>query len=265
MKQKDEQTYLAYGKIEKSLKENFFDCLKQSFLKYLETGPRSNEKLRILHGFINECIKNALNDSTYEVISLSEDASCSEQTIEGLYMDKKVDIVIKSKNKIIGGIAIKFVMSNYKQNANNYFENMLGETVNIRSNELRTPYFQIFIISHIVPYFKNTKEILRWDEFGDEYLKKYAQLSNQNPDDELSVPNLTLLCVLDTNEETELFKHNQIKSRSDYKAFFEGNEFKINYYEILPNGIKFGRNVVYNDFDKFIKDVSEILKANDTN
>ena len=63
--------------------------------------------------------------------------------------DKKVDITITKQNKPIAGFAIKFVMQNYSQNSNNYFENMLGETANIRSN--RIPYFQIFIILDNLP------------------------------------------------------------------------------------------------------------------
>ena len=68
-----------------------------------------------------------------------------EKEINGRYYDKKVDITIAYKNKIVAGIGVKFVQQNYAQNSNNYFENMLGETANIRTNKI--PYFQIFIIS----------------------------------------------------------------------------------------------------------------------
>jgi hypothetical protein len=51
-------------------------------------------------------------------------------------------------------------MQNYSQNSNNYFENMLGETANIRSSNI--PYFQIFIIPDEIPYYKKEKgKILR--------------------------------------------------------------------------------------------------------
>ena len=61
----------------------------------------------------------------------------------GRYINKNVDIVIY-KRTVIAGIGVKFVMQNYSQNSNNYFENMLGETANIRSKNI--PYFQIFVI-----------------------------------------------------------------------------------------------------------------------
>ncbi|WP_434337424.1 hypothetical protein V2P72_01835 [Mesomycoplasma hyopneumoniae] len=61
------------------------------------------------------------------------------------YYDKKVDIGIEYKNEIISGIGLKFVVQNYLQNSINYFENMLGETGNIRSQNDKL-YFQILII-----------------------------------------------------------------------------------------------------------------------
>ena len=75
-----------------------------------------------------------------------------EAKILGRYMNKNVDITIKKDGKAVAGIAIKFVMSNYSQNSNNYFENMLGETANIRANKI--PYFQIFCYTRGSPYYK---------------------------------------------------------------------------------------------------------------
>ena len=60
-------------------------------------------------------------------------------------------------------------MRNYSQNSNNYFENMLGETANIRSNSI--PYFQIFIIFDKVPYY---------EQGG--IFKKYDNISRHNLD-----------------------------------------------------------------------------------
>ena len=86
----------------------------------------------------------------------------------GRYVDKKVDITISKKDATmhkdipVAGIAVKFVMQNYSQNSNNYFENMLGETANIRAN--KCPYFQIFIILDRLPYYKKeTKRITKWE------------------------------------------------------------------------------------------------------
>lgn len=62
-----------------------------------------------------------------------------EMKLDGRYIDKVVDITILKNSKPIAGIGVKFVMQNYSQNSNNYFENMLGETANIRCANI--PYF----------------------------------------------------------------------------------------------------------------------------
>ena len=64
--------------------------------------------------------------------------------MSGRYMEKRVDIVVLKDEKDIAGIGVKFVMSNYSQNSNNYFENMLGETANIRAGKKK--YFQVLLL-----------------------------------------------------------------------------------------------------------------------
>ena len=120
----------------------FLRVLGNSFRTYLATGSRSNEKLKILHGAISTDLQNRIGYE-YTINSLGF-RDGHEKSAPGRYMDKMVDITISKSGKVIAGIAVKFVMSNYSQNSNNYFENMLGETANLRSNNI--PYFQIFII-----------------------------------------------------------------------------------------------------------------------
>ncbi|MEG7979006.1 MAG: hypothetical protein NY202_03795 [Mollicutes bacterium UO1] len=73
-------------------------------------------------------------------------------------MDKRVDIAITKGEETVAGLGVKFIMSNYSQNSNNYFESMLGETANIRTNNIL--YFQIVICFARPPYFeeKNNNE-----------------------------------------------------------------------------------------------------------
>ena len=127
----------------------FLTVLKKSFIAYLQTGARSNKKLEILHGAISRDLCERINDEKYSISSLGYGIG-KERKIIGRYVDKKVDITVCENNIPIAGIAVKYVMSNYSQNSNNYFENMLGETANIRS--ARIPYFQIFIIPDRIPY-----------------------------------------------------------------------------------------------------------------
>jgi hypothetical protein len=54
---------------------------------------------------------------------------------------------------VLGSIGVKLINNNFAQNANNYFENMLGETVNLRINN--QPYSQLIIVSEFLPYLNN--------------------------------------------------------------------------------------------------------------
>src|SRR5690554_7157206 len=88
---------------------DFLEAIKRSFLVSLETSPRSNEKLKVLHGFIAEDLQKRLGKE-YVVKSLGfQDGK--EAKILGRYMNKNVDITIKKGGKAVAGIAIKFVRS----------------------------------------------------------------------------------------------------------------------------------------------------------
>ena len=128
----------------------FLEAVSESFRVYLVKGTsRSNDKLKPIHSRIARDLAEMLGDG-YTVHSLGFGAG-REKDIAGRYMDKKVDIAVFKGVRPVAGIAVKFVMRNSLQNSVNYFENMLGETANIRCN--RVPYFQVFITFDHIPYF----------------------------------------------------------------------------------------------------------------
>lgn len=233
--------------------------LKESFIKYLNTSARSNEKLKILHGYIADSIKQKLSDD-YRVDSIDL-SNGKEQTITGNYMPKKVDItiskIVDNKPIHIAGIAVKFVMSNYFQNSNNYFENMLGETSNIRKAGI--PYFQIFIIDHWLPYFDDSKNISKWEEITSEKLLKYRKLSFEDVISNLFVPSKTFLHIIDKKfnnfEIDDLFK---CKNLNEYKNFCLKNDFNFVNYKL--EDFECGEAAILNDYDKFIDYVVDEIK-----
>lgn len=77
----------------------------------------------------------------------------------------KCYITISKNCHILVGYAVKFVIRNYSQNGNNYFENMLGKTANIRSNGKL--YFKIFIIFDKFPYYENSAKCKKYDEINE--------------------------------------------------------------------------------------------------
>lgn len=231
----------------------FLNVAKASFKKYLETGARSNEKLKIFHGAISEDLYNRLNDPfSYHVYSLGFGHG-TEKAIQGRYINKWVDITVTNNSgEPIAGIAVKYVMSNYQQNSNNYFENMLGETANIRCSNI--PYFQMFIIPEYIPYFDNSKQITKWEHFDIHNIEKYIQLSKDNVDSFLHTPNKTLVAILDFNPSGR----GKLRTLSEYRNYYLNNHFEALYSEAEYS---FSRGVVYNDYDLFMNKVVHTIKG----
>ena len=63
------------------------------------------------------------------------------QKLKESIIQKNLDIAVFENKKIIATVSFKFVTSNYKQNANNYFENLMGETANIRRQNIGFAHF----------------------------------------------------------------------------------------------------------------------------
>ena len=231
------------------LNQDLLLTIKESYKKYLECGPRSNEKLVGLHGFIAKCLEKELGAdkicSRYSIKSLGYNDG-KEGIIRGVYYDKKVDITIYKDSNPIAGIAVKFVTSNYSQNSNNYFENMLGETANIRSNGI--PYFQIFLIQECVPYFNENKEIEKYEKITENKLYKYIELSNDSSSKGFHIPNKTFIGIFTINN----FLPPPKISRETYIKYFYNNNFSFSF---LKDDLNFGPSVIYNDFTSFIEEV----------
>ena len=229
----------------------FLEVLKQSFLVYLRTSARSNEKLKVLHGAISYDIDSRLNEKKYTVASLGYGAG-KEKTIDGRYINKAVDITISEKSKAIAGIAVKFVMSNYSQNSNNYFENMLGETANIRSAKI--PYFQVFVIPDKMPYFDKSGEITKWETITAHNLDKYIKLSNDNIDNYMHTPNKTLVYIIHLDSTTPT----RIDTKDEYEDFYLNHSFSVRESNLK---FSFGNTIIYNDYEKFAEKTVHAIKS----
>jgi hypothetical protein len=224
--------------------DKFLNDLTASFKAFLESGSRSNKKLKILHSSIaNDLIK--LLGANYQVKSLSI-GDCKEGSIQGRYIKKNVDIVILQNDKAIAGVGVKFVMQNYAQNSNNYFENMLGETANIRSENI--PYFQIFVIPERMPYYKQTGQLSKWEEFSEHNSKKYLVLSQDNITNYLHTPNKTLLYVVKFPDITT-----EVTSREAYSNYYKKHKNLVLQKSSKHFGV-FGSSVIYNNYSTFIEE-----------
>lgn len=233
---------------------DFLDKVKESFRLYLSTGPRSNEKLKPIHSFIADALKQELNDPTLTFCSLRPGKKGGEKSISGRYMDKNVDIAVCRGDRVLGAIGFKFVMSNYQQNSNNYFENMLGETANIRCNNI--PYFQVLVLLQELPYYNKDNRITRVEHVNEHNLHKYIKLSEDNAETFLHTPTKTLIYVVDLSESLE-DKRAIITNKTQYKNFFKDKNLSV--HDEFNDSFRPG--VIINDFETFIHKVACYIQS----
>jgi hypothetical protein len=240
--------------------QDFLNKILASFKSFVEIGTsRSTAKLKPLHGAIAKDISDLLNKSNNNFLIKSQGyGDDREASIEGRYVDKMVDITIidRKKRKAVAGIAVKFVMQNYSQNSNNYFENMLGETANIRTADC--PYFQIFIILDKLPYYKNSGELSKWEEFTDHNITKYCRLSYDDIDRFFHTPNKTLIYVVHSMPEVP---ERRIFTKEGYLDFYRRNPPTLTLTSHEYPNIKSGGAVILNDYETFIKKVYHTIMA----
>ena len=202
-----------------------------------------------MHGAIAQDLFNKLGKD-YGILSQGI-SNGKEGNIKGRYIDKKVDITITKDGKSIAGVGVKFVMQNYSQNSNNYFENMLGETANIRCN--RCPYFQIFIILDKLPYYDKAKNINKWEAFTVHNAEKYLTLSQDNIDTFFHTPNKTLIYIVHVPDNDDLSTLNY------YMNYYKNSDFQIT---LSNNSLgSYGDAIIVNNYELFRDKVYHTINA----
>lgn len=236
----------------------FLEKIQTSFKEFIKCKTsRSTAKLKPLHGAIAQDIAKRLGDE-YKIWSQGYDED-KEIKINGRYIDKNVDITIVNKQteRPVAGIAIKFVMQNYSQNSNNYFENMLGETANIRT--ANCPYFQIFIILDKLPYYQKNGTIKKWEKITEHNMQKYSVLAKDNIEQFMHTPNKTLIYVVhvspDIPEET--------KTKEEYMNYYNKHKNKlcIKKSENEYKELKKGGNIIFNNYKSFMDKIYHTIKS----
>lgn len=232
----------------------FLEVIKESFATYLSIGTsRSTAKLKTLHGHIASDLKTLLGkDFTVQSQGFGDD---KEGNIGGRYYPKNVDITISKDGRPVAGYAVKFVMRNYSQNSNNYFENMLGETANIRANAI--PYFQVFIIFEKVPYYSNGGEFKKYDVISEHNLDKYLALSKDDPHIFFHTPDKTLVVLVKLKEKQPNYHFNNSAEYAEYYQSIIYDRDLMSYSTKIQD--RFEDSVIYNNYEDFIRRTYHII------
>ncbi|PKM99635.1 MAG: hypothetical protein CVU78_05290 [Elusimicrobia bacterium HGW-Elusimicrobia-2] len=226
---------------------DFEKSLSESFSKYKRFGPRSPKKLTPLHKYVQNTLA-LIWGKKFKIYCLG---AGGEFKVEGKYYPKDIDITVTYLEKPIFCVGVKFVTSNYKQNANNYFENMMGETANIQSLK-NLPYAQLLILRYKTPYYKkrasynDTSEIGKIEIISKSDLDKYIKLCFDSR--QAHRPDIMAIQLIEADEKTHKVKclspfklyddklAQLLDTALSVKKFFEDIESFKNYYELNQNG-----------------------------
>ena len=128
---------------------------------YFENGPRSSKKTDHLNNMIIDYLgvyfSNLQNIDDYSLITEHnlECANFSEQ--------KKCDIVVFYKNAPYIVFPLKFIMTSYLKNRNNYFENITGEVYLLKHSNPELKIVPINFILDKIPNLTNDKKIKNFE------------------------------------------------------------------------------------------------------
>lgn len=152
----------------------FKKTIQNAYSAYKTYGCRSNKKTKIIH----EYIKDHINKSSCGLYAKTEvKVSCSNHS-----GTKRHDIVVytKKNNKMMAIIPVKFIMSNFKQNKNNYLENLVGECYLTKQSNPGIKIIPINIIFNQMPYFTKNKKIKKIERFDPSIIDTYKKICHQD-------------------------------------------------------------------------------------
>jgi len=229
--------------------ENLISAIKEGKSKYFSHGARSPKKIEPIHKAIAE-IFDAEKTLTVKSKGIGDD---KEEKVAGVFYDKDCDITIKNtENNKTSVVEVKFITTNYKQNANNYFENLLGATDNLRRNNINVS--QVVILPKTIPYLKREGIVSKLEIINDRDISKYRKLMANT--EYTSSPNNLLFLLIDMWAEVKI--GDMLKNAVIHK------ESNVNMIDVMNSNfseenIEFIKN--HSNYNEFIQKVKNDVMA----
>jgi hypothetical protein len=195
----------------------FLQAISASFKNYQEFGARSTKKITPVHQFLADTLQLIFGNE-YKLHYMG--IKTKEKKVAGKYYPKDIDMTVTKANKPVLCVGFKFVTSNYKQNVNNYFETMMGETANIQANQ-GLPYAHIIVLRHKTPYYKKDRSVGRIETVNEKDLSKYLKLAFDTPQAHKPFAIGILLIIIDeATAETQVVKPENVLKK-EFAELFE--------------------------------------------
>ena len=153
------------------------DILIETYRLYFKHGARSPKKVDCFHGKIKEILEKIISKSKDKnVLSVKLEYkvnSCNSSS------KKRCDIVVFKNEKPYIIFPIKLIMTNYKQNKNNSWENLTGELCHIKWCNDEINIIPINILMNKTPYLNVKKIITKFENVTIQDIKIYNILKEK--------------------------------------------------------------------------------------
>ena len=228
------------------IEERFLEAIRESYRRTQSspTANRSKARLRILHGWVQKEIAEQIG-TDYEIYGLNDEGG-AEEKVSGWFYEKNVDVAVKRDNRVFGVVSIKFVNSNFRQNAGNYFEGQLGETANLRRNDI--VFGNIFCVTNPIPYLNKQRKLVRMENIRDSDIEKYHKLVRDHI--HVHAPDVQAFCVFQLDWEkkqiTGICDRNDLEQLSE-DAYNKLQSMNIGrFFELFCESIKIKHRALQN-------------------
>lgn len=166
--------------------------------EYFKHGPRSSKKVNYCHSKLKCMLEPYFPRRNGFDIKLEHNVKACNRSGK-----KKCDIVVLKNNKPYIIFPVKIIMTNYKQNANNYWENLTGEMTHIKWKNPDIHIIPINIFMSKTPYLSKEKKITKFEDIILSDIENYNESIEHN------------LCYDVINYIVEVNHINKVKERFD--------------------------------------------------
>jgi len=161
------------------LSREFIHIIQNTYEIYFQHGARSSQKTDYFHAYIQTKVREFIVEK-----GLAEIFQCHlEHKVPSVNAsgNKRCDIVITKHNRPYVIFPVKVVMSNYKQNKNNAWENLTGELLHLKWANSDIKIIPINVILNQIPYLDAGQKIKKYEDIAyDDTFKIYEQLTERD-------------------------------------------------------------------------------------
>jgi hypothetical protein len=143
--------------------------MKEVYQLYTEYGPRSNKNVNLFHEYIKSELEKIFTDVKLECKVTSINASGR----------KACDIVVMRDGAPYIIFPVKIIKTNYKQNKNNAWENLVGELIQLKWANPHVNIVPINIFMGTTPYLLADKTIVKFETITQDDIAIYNELTKR--------------------------------------------------------------------------------------